>query len=194
MGRYYHGDIEGKFHFGVQPSDDIENLVDNIEHEPEYEWITCGCTVDSEEDKSRNYCSDCFSSFDEHKQEILKNEDEECIQDNCLYMEGNFIYFSILKKDHYEKLLTSMKYLEESLGHDMIGHFQEIEKKISVVDGLSSIFEKVHTFLHHYLDSFNDEEKVKEYLTLFSRYKLGFQIKHVLKKEGSDSCFVSCEC
>ena len=46
-------------------------------------------------------------------------------------MEGNFIYFSILKKDHYEQLLTSMKKLEENLGHDMIGHFQEIEKENS---------------------------------------------------------------
>ena len=73
-------------------------------------------------------------------------------------------------------------------------YFQEIEKEDSVVDGLSTIYEKIHTFLHHYLDSFNDEEKVGKYLTIFARYKLGFQIKHVLEKEGSDSCFVSCEC
>lgn len=194
MGRYYYGDIEGKFHFGVQSSDDINNLIDNIEHEHEYEWITCGCNVESKEDKSRNYCNDCYSSYEEHKQEILKNEDEGCIHDNCLYIEGNFIYYSIQKNDHYENLLTSMKKLEENLGDDMINLFQEIEKENSVVDGLSSIFEEIHTFLHHYLDSLNDEEKVSKYLTIFARYKLGFQIKHVLKKEGSDSCFVSCEC
>ena len=194
MGRYYYGDIEGKFHFGVQSSDDINNLIDNIEHEHEYEWITCGCTVDSKEDKSRNYCNDCYSSYEEHKQEILNNEDDGCINDNCLYIEGNFIYYSIQKNDHYEHLLTSMKKLEENLGDDMINLFQEIEKENSVIDGLSSIFEEIHTFLHHYLDSLNDEEKVSKYLTIFARYKLGFQIKHVLKKEGSDSCFVSCEC
>jgi hypothetical protein len=194
MGRYYYGDIEGKFHFGVQSSDDINNLIDNIEHEHEYEWITCGCNVESKEDKSRNYCNDCYSSYEEHKQEILKNEDEGCIHDNCLYIERNFIYYSIQKNDHYENLLTSMKKLEENLGDDMINLFQEIEKENSVIDGLSSIFEEIHTFLHHYLDSLNDEEKVSKYLTIFARYKLGFQIKHVLKKEGSDSCFVSCEC
>jgi hypothetical protein len=194
MGRYYYGDIEGKFHFGIQSSDDIENLIDNIDHELEYEWITCGCNVESKEDRTRNYCNDCFSSYEEHKQEIFKNEDEGCILNNCLYLEGNFIYYSIQKEDHYENLLTTMKKLEESLGHDMIIHFQKIEKENSVVDGLSVIYEKIHTILHHYLDSFNDEEKVKDYLTNFARYKLGFQIKHVLEKEGYDSCFVSCEC
>lgn len=194
MGRYYDGDIEGKFHFGIQSSDDIENLIENIDHEHEYEWITCGCNVESKEDKRRNYCNDCYSSQEEHKQEILKNEDEGCIHNGCLYIEGNFIYYSIQKKDHYENLLTSMKKLEESLGNDIIILFQEIEKEESVVDGLSSVYEKIHTFLHHYLDSLNDEEKVGKYLKIFARYKLGFQIKHVLEKEGSDSCFVSCEC
>ena len=194
MGRYYDGDIEGKFHFGIQSSDDIENLIENIDHEHEYEWITCGCNVEFKEDKSRNYCNDCFSSYEEHKQEILKHEDEGCIHNGCLYIEGNFIYYSIQKKDHYENLLTSMKKLEESLGNDIIILFQEIEKEESVVDGLSSVYEKIHTFLHHYLDSLNDEEKVGKYLKIFARYKLGFQIKHVLEKEGSDSCFVSCEC
>ena len=115
MGRYYDGDIEGKFHFGIQSSDDIENLIENIDHEHEYEWITCGCNVESNEDKRRNYCNDCYSSQEEHKQEILKNEDEGCIHNGCLYIEGNFIYYSIQKKDNYENLLISMKKLEESL-------------------------------------------------------------------------------
>ena len=34
MGRFYWGDIKGKFWFGVQDSDDVENLV-NIQPPPQ---------------------------------------------------------------------------------------------------------------------------------------------------------------
>ena len=38
MGRFYHGDIEGKFWFGIQDSDDIKNLV----HMESYIYIIVG--------------------------------------------------------------------------------------------------------------------------------------------------------
>ena len=40
MGRFYSGDIEGKFWFGIQDSNDIENLV-NITSNIEYAWKVC---------------------------------------------------------------------------------------------------------------------------------------------------------
>jgi hypothetical protein len=42
MGRFYTGDIEGKFWFGIQDSNDIENLV-NITPNIEYAWKACNC-------------------------------------------------------------------------------------------------------------------------------------------------------
>ena len=50
MGRFYSGDIEGKFWFGVQDSNDIENLV-NITPNIEYAWKACNCfaEIDDEE-------------------------------------------------------------------------------------------------------------------------------------------------
>ena len=38
MGRFYSGDIEGKFWFGVQSSGDVENLVTITPH-TFYSWI-----------------------------------------------------------------------------------------------------------------------------------------------------------
>ena len=57
MGRYYWGDIEGKFWFGVQSSSDVENLI-NITAQPgNMIWHGCGCVVDFDQ-KYNEYCKE----------------------------------------------------------------------------------------------------------------------------------------
>ena len=56
MGRYYWGDIEGKFWFAVQSSDDISNLVSTPYREPFY-WEGCTCQINKEDD-IWEYCND----------------------------------------------------------------------------------------------------------------------------------------
>ena len=46
MGRFYSGDIEGKFWFGVQDSDDIKNLV-TIKGNNDYSWKVCNCVAEN---------------------------------------------------------------------------------------------------------------------------------------------------
>ena len=64
MGRYYWGDIEGKFWFGVQSSNDVENLL-NITSQPgSLIWHGCGCVVDFDQ-KNDEFCIAVF--FDKKK-------------------------------------------------------------------------------------------------------------------------------
>lgn len=55
MGRYYQGDISGKFWFAVQPSNDVENLC-NIKGTIDFNWIECGCIVENFND---TFCKNC---------------------------------------------------------------------------------------------------------------------------------------
>ena len=51
MGRYYSGSVEGKFWFGIQPSNDIENLINIQANAPKLLWIGCNCYVEDETDE-----------------------------------------------------------------------------------------------------------------------------------------------
>ena len=64
MGRYYYGDIEGKFWVGVQSSGDICELID-IEPNNSYLWKVCLCSADvsSQDDVLSQYCKDCYKFF-----------------------------------------------------------------------------------------------------------------------------------
>lgn len=80
-GRFYSGDISGKFWFGVQSSDDISTLVPYVPIQ-NYIWKSCGCYVD-EEIREGKYCKDCYDSIDSH---ILEVKEEENYEDGLLYM------------------------------------------------------------------------------------------------------------
>ena len=71
MGRYYYGTIEGKFWVAIQCSSMIENYGGWINHD-QMNWCGCSCRVDDDD----TYCSDCFESFDDHKQVILEDDIE----------------------------------------------------------------------------------------------------------------------
>lgn len=81
MGRYYSGDIAGKFWFGVQDSDDAENFGGNIE---EYEtYACCGCRYEYDilEDRGRDkeYCRICYGSHEEHFEDAQNNDYEDIL-------------------------------------------------------------------------------------------------------------------
>jgi hypothetical protein len=54
MGRYYYGNISGKFWFGIQSSLDPQNL--GCTYTNLYEYQICGCICD---DKNISYCMSC---------------------------------------------------------------------------------------------------------------------------------------
>jgi hypothetical protein len=73
MGRYYYGDIEGKYEFGVQSTDcmveygafDDGNILC---------FGSCSCYVENEDDGTA-FCSDCFETRDEHLEAINEESD-----------------------------------------------------------------------------------------------------------------------
>lgn len=63
MGRYYHGDISGKFVFAKQNSDIYNYFKEGIEF---YSWTECGCYYF---DPKQKYCRECADSYKKYKEE-----------------------------------------------------------------------------------------------------------------------------
>ena len=75
MGRYYYGDIRGKFWFAVQDSDDAAYFGTK----PTYhcEFHECGCSIydPTEEKLTKNlFCESCYGSLEEHREKVGEDE------------------------------------------------------------------------------------------------------------------------
>jgi hypothetical protein len=65
MGRYYIGDIHGKFWFAIQESNDASYF--GVVPPPCYSF-SCGCDVDEDIELITDlYCTSCYSSSQEHR-------------------------------------------------------------------------------------------------------------------------------
>jgi hypothetical protein len=193
MGRFYWGDIEGRFWFGVQDSDDISNLI-NITYISTYSWNCCDCYADIKYDK---YCSECYGSYEEHKQAIHEDADSDFDADadevidisNKLYYQDNNISYEIYKDDHYDELLKSLKDLEPKLTDKVMQEFATIEYDDKILNTFEKSFVKTELVF---------KEEVKNGLldmssaNILARYILGTQVKYCLEKNGS--CAITCEC
>ena len=184
MGRYYYGDIEGKFWVGVQSSGDICELID-IEPNNAYLWKVCLCSADvsSQDDVLSQYCKDCYKSRDEHIQAALdEGEDDD---NDTLYFEDNFIGFNIEKSTHYQELLDSMEKIKQLIPHDIIQSFENIEQTDDILNAFTGVFDTTHKLI-------NNTDNLRETEVLIARYTLAYQIEYCLR--NNDSCQVSCEC
>lgn len=188
MGRFYWGDIEGKFWFGVQDSNDIENLI-NISHNSTYTWKVCECSADINYD---SYCHDCYNNYKNHKKAIYEEEDAICDDDENeseeLYYEDNTISYEIYKEDHYDELLKSLKELRSHISNKVLNVFDNIANDEKLLNAFEGAFNETSNI-------YNEEVNKKENNTSavhMARYTLGLQIKYCLEKNGD--CGVYCEC
>ena len=177
MGREYFGDIEGKFAFGIQNSDDIENLI-SINFKEQMCFCICGCIV---EDLDEKYCSDCYDSYEEH---LKTAQEDECLEEdeNILIKEDNIIIYEIEKEKHLSELNKNMNDIEELLPPNVVIEFNKIKDNDEIINGYSEIFS----------NSFSEMDKYME--TNFKyiyRYKLGLQVKYILNKQST--CMIYCE-
>ena len=69
MGRYYYGDIEGKFAFGVQNTDAMDKFGAVSVEGIKYQY--CGCDYI----ENVNYCQECYDSKEEHAKVLIENYD-----------------------------------------------------------------------------------------------------------------------
>jgi hypothetical protein len=78
MGRWYFGDIEGKFWFGVQCSCPMDKF--GATDKAMFEYCCCSCSCEDDDD---DYCSGCYGSKEEHLEAIHEDEPDvhDCVRD-----------------------------------------------------------------------------------------------------------------
>jgi hypothetical protein len=185
MGRFYYGDIEGKFWVAVQSSNDINNLI-NIKYKTNYIWKVCGCSV---EDENLTYCNDCYENREAHKKDVLEEEDYDSDDTIELVHEDNCIDYLIEKNKHGVELLESMDKLKAEINKEILKEIDNIPQTENILNTFSGIFNKVVETLDSIRLNDNEQKKQEE---LTCRYLLGYQIQYYLK--NNDTCYVSCEC
>lgn len=130
MGRYYYirasndnGNIsyEDKFWFGVQNSNDFENLGFVKAENQEMVWEGCGCTFYSL-DKEEEYCTECYGSYEEHKEAAEK--DGEVVE--CLCYESCKVNYEANKEEVYDKICDMIKDFEKRGFRDCFEKFKLI--------------------------------------------------------------------
>jgi hypothetical protein len=166
MGRWYCGDIEGKFAFGIQDSDDASYF--GVDYEDVMSYYVCGCIY--EEGINEKYCDGCYESFEEHLQAVHENEDNtftECIERFPSQIKYNF------QSKHIEQIEEKLEDLFNKLADDYDFDWDCLDFQI---DG------------DNYDVSWSVEEDIGEgAVELIYRWCLGKQILHCLKTKGECS-------
>ena len=190
MGRFYDGCIQGKFWFGIQDSDDVENLV-TIKGNTDYSWKACNCCAEVDED----YCRQCYETKEEHIEAAIEAEEYE---DECLYYEESSHGYCLDKETHYEELVTNMENLKNEIPEEIITEFEKIEQNDKILDAFTGVFDKTHPLINKINDDFvfgetifGEKTQKKELSVLVARYTLGYQIEYCLRT--TDYCNITCE-
>lgn len=181
MGRFYDGDIQGKFWFGVQDSDDVKNLVTIREH-TYYSWKACNCAAEIDDD---DYCRQCYETKDDHIEAVIEEEEYE---DECLYYEECSHGYSLDKSTHYEDLVTTMENLKKEIPEEILKEFETIEQNDKILDAFTGVFNNMNDIITRVLDDKKERHSAR---ILVARYTLGFQIEYCLRT--TDVCNINCE-
>jgi hypothetical protein len=118
MGRYYEGNIVGKFWTCVQDSACIERYGGTVESQ--FEWNGCGCCA--EEDCEDEYCSGCYDSYEEHLA-ALDEGDEPEVQET-----DNYSNMSITKEDFETTAVAWLRENDHLKKHIKIMEFTEVKR------------------------------------------------------------------
>ena len=186
MGRCYCGDIEGKFWFGVQDSNDVENLV-TMESCICYSWKVCNCVAEIDDD---TYCRECYEDKDAHIADAKENDEYE---DECLYYEEQSEGYSLDKITHYEELIGEMMKLKSQIPDEIIESFNKIEQNDKILNAFTGVFNDTHKLVYSikYQDTESKNEEQQKLSILVARYTLGYQIEYCLR--NTESCNIICE-
>ena len=215
MGRFYNVNINGKFWFGVQSSDDISNLI-NINYKEVFQWFGCNCTLEEEDDFQNEYCNICYNSKDEFMADAIYEMSESDVKPYYIVEQ---ITYDINADEHLQQLEASLSKIEKKIHKSIIDAFKEItedtsdafngvfenvfkiydeliatnlkeEAEVSVEEAVVSVEEAVVSVAVEEVESVAkvEEESADE---LVARYTIGFQIKQCLIQNGT--CYVCCD-
>lgn len=186
MGRFYNGDIEGKFWFGVQDSNDIENLV-TTKSNTYYSWKVCNCVAEID---YQTYCNCCYETKEEHVETAIEEgEYDEKNNNECLYCEECCSGYSLDKETHYEELVTNMELLKQKMPSKIITLFENIEQNDKILDAFTGVFDNISVSVLE--DKIKNDKEMHNIKVLLARYTLGYQIEYCLRT--TNSCNVNCE-
>ncbi len=207
MGRFYNGNINGKFWFGVQSSDDISNLI-NINYKEVFQWFGCNCTLEDESEFQNEYCNICYNSKDEFMADAIYEMSESDVKPYYIVEQ---ITYDITADEHLQQLEESLLKLEKKIHKSIIDAFKEITEDTS--DAFNGVFENVFKIYDELIATNLKEEEVESVAEeeesvaeevesvakveeesadeLVARYTLGFQIKQCLIQNGT--CYVCCD-
>jgi len=176
MGRHYFGQISGKFWFGFQNSDDATCF--GVDSKPVRNFYVCCCEIDNENDLAGEiYCTDCYSSYEEHCQAMIDEDielyDEDDVDGTWYTSDSEITY-------HFDA-----------------SHIDIVEKNIKIIEG---IFEG-YVNDSNYIIIDDGDEITYDYTTpsnisafdmeFIARLCLGKQILYCLRKNGE--CFFTAE-
>jgi hypothetical protein len=194
MGRFYNGDICGKFWFGVQVSDDISNLVTTVPT-LSYNWKVCNCIAEIED---AEYCIQCYETISEH---IDAAKEDDIYDDELLYYEEQSLSYNLDKETHYQELLDNMNELKTIITKEVIEEFEKIKQTDDILDAFTGVFDdslkKLNEidFNHTDINSiFHDTMKTnikKKQSILIARYTIGYQLEYCLRTK--EYCNIECE-
>ena len=89
MGRYYYGNITGKFWFAVQSSSPMKQFgAVELKSRIEYLVCGCGCEFDGDAPSDNAYCSECYESHEQHLAEVVEQEADDEITETWRANEG----------------------------------------------------------------------------------------------------------
>jgi hypothetical protein len=168
MGRFYCGDIKGKFWTAIQDSNDPENF--GLEETPQHNYMICGCLCENIEIK---YCDSCYSSFEEHKESV----EEEGDYDGDLDKLDNFIE-ELSNESEWKADKDDVENIEKVL--------KEIDEKINVKKYIKSItFDEKDDFVYQLEETAKFKKSKEDVLILLARWCLGMQILKCIEVKGS---------
>ena len=160
------GEITGKFWFAIQSSDDASSF--GVEHEDVYVFHVCGCQAFQYDAHRADhlFCEDCYSSYEEHIQDMNANEVEVT---TTWHVSESEIKYSFDVDSDLETVEQTVQTLEGIVGHYMdsytiLDEGNEIEYRYEV-----------------------PKDVPETMLPLLARLCLGRQIAYCLHKKGSCS-------
>jgi len=186
MGRFYSGNIEGKFWVGVQCSNDIENLV-NVAPSTCYAWKVCNCVAEID---VHHYCEQCYETKEEHIDRVNEEYDDDDDDDDvgCLYYTESSQAYDLDEETHYHELADSMNELKTELGEMLVQKFDAITQNDDILRADTGVFNSVHEY---YTNTVKNDMRRRELDILVARYTLGYQLEYCLRTNGT--CSVVCE-
>lgn len=183
MGRYYNGDISGKFWFAVQGSADISNLI-NIKETNVYRWYGCNCRINEPALAYKHFCNNCYTTQEAFLKDALPYMENKYSRP---YEEVNQIYYDLLADDHLHDLETSLYKLRSKIHTKLMEEFDKIENDVSICNASSGIFDN----MLEVFDEIVKNQPNKANPDYVARYSLGLQVRYQLINKGS--CYVLCE-